>query len=46
LKKERVEDEELILIKPYKALTTTSGTTSSKTTKTSFIHKEIVNLEK
>jgi len=46
LEKERVEDEEVILIKPYEASTNTSRTTSSKTTETSFIHKEIVNLEK
>ena len=46
LGKGRVKDEEVIIIKPYKVLTTTSRTTSSKTTKMSFIHEEIVNLEK
>ena len=37
----RVEDKKIILIKPYKVSTTTS-----KMTKTSFIHEEIKNLEK
>ena len=40
LKEERVKDKEVILIKPYKELTTIS-----KTTELSFIHKEIKNLE-
>ena len=40
LKEGRVEDKEVILIKPYKKLTTTS-----KMTKLSFIHEEIKNLE-
>jgi len=46
LGKERMEDEEVILIKPYEVLTTTSKTTSSKTAKMSFIYEEIENLEK
>jgi len=46
LGKGRVEDEKVIPIKPYKASTTTFRTTLSKTTEMSFIHKEIVNLEK
>jgi len=37
---ERVEDEEVILIKPYE-----ESMTTSKTTKSSFIHEEIKNLE-
>ena len=37
---ERVEEEEVILIKPYKELTMTS-----KMTKLTFIHEEIKNLE-
>ena len=41
-----MEDEKVILIKPYEILTTTSKTTSFKTTKMSFIHEEIENLEK
>ena len=36
----RVEDEEVILIKPYE-----ESMTTSKTTKSSFIHEEIKNLE-
>jgi len=40
LERGRVEDEEVILIKPYE-----ESTTTSKTTKSSFIHKEIRNLE-
>ena len=46
LEKGRVEDEEVILIKPYEALTTTFRTTSSKITEMSFIYEEIINLEK
>jgi len=46
LGKERVEDEEVILIKPYKISMTTPRTTSFKTTEMSFIYEEIVNLEK
>ena len=46
LEKGRVEDEEVILIKPYEALTTTFRTTSSKITEISFIYEEIINLEK
>ena len=45
-KKGIVEDEEVILIKPYKISTTTSKTTSSKITELSFIQNEIKNLEK
>jgi len=36
-KREIVEDEEVILIKPYEVLITTFKTTSSKTTESSFI---------
>jgi len=36
-KKGIAENEEVILIKPYKILITTSKTTSSKTTESSFI---------
>ena len=46
LGKGRVEDEKVIPINPYTASTTTSMITSSKTTEMSFIHEEIVNLEK
>jgi len=45
-KKGIVEDKKVILIKPYKVLTTTSKTTSSETTELSFIQDEIKNLEK
>ena len=38
--RERVEDEEVILIKPYK-----ESTTIFKMTETSFIYEEIKNLE-
>ena len=40
MKRGIVEDEEVILIKPYKVLTTTS-----KTTESSFIQDEVKNLE-
>jgi len=40
------EDEEVILIKPYEVLTTTSKTTLSKTTESSFIQDKIKNLER
>jgi len=40
LERVRVEDKEVILIKPYE-----ESTTTSKTTESSFIHKEIRNLE-
>jgi len=40
LEKGRIEDEEVILIKPYEILTTIS-----KTTESSFIHDKIKNLE-
>ena len=41
-----MKDEEVILIKPYEILTTTSKTILSKTAKMSFIYEEIENLEK
>ena len=40
LNRGRVEDEKVILIKPYK-----ESTTTSKITESSFIYKEIKNLE-
>ena len=39
---EKVEDEEVILIKPYEVSTTTTSSTSQ----TSFITKEVKNLNK
>ena len=45
-KEEIMEDEEIILIKPYEVLTTIFKTTSSKTTELSFIQDKIKNLER
>ena len=45
LEERKEKDEEVILIKPYKILATSSRTTSSKITELSFIHDEIKNLE-
>ena len=45
LQERKEKDEEVILIKPYKILATSSRTTSSKITELSFIHDEIKNLE-
>ena len=39
LNRERIEDEEVILIKPYK-----ESTTITKSSKSSFIYEEIKNL--
>jgi len=45
-KKGIVEDEEVLLIKPYEVLTTTSKTILSKTIELSFIQDKIKNLER
>jgi len=45
LEERKDKDKEIILIKPYEVSTTASRTTSFKTTKSSFIHNKIKNLE-
>jgi len=45
LKKERVEEDKVILIRPYEVLESTLSTSSS-TTKSSFIKDQVDNLMK